>query len=136
VLLRDQVSTDAFDVRFGFTLTELAFATILVAVVDRPALALARPRLVYLTALCSYSIYLTHTLGIHVALGVAGRLRGAPPALTHLLALLCIVAGGALFYRLVESQALKLRDVLARKRELGKPTGPTLSSTPATPPTP
>jgi peptidoglycan/LPS O-acetylase OafA/YrhL len=66
-------------------------------------------------ALISYSVYLTHPLAIHVARAISARLQLGVPGY-FVIAPALILAGGALFYRLIEKPSLGLRDRIAPRR--------------------
>lgn len=99
--------------RVGFTVIDVAFAVVLVAVVSDPALPLAASAAVRWVAVTSYSVYMTHTVGFEiVALGApwlpgAGRLAAG-------LALAAVIGGG--FYAAVERPSFWLRERIAPAR--------------------
>ena len=95
--------------RYAFTLVDIAFAAVLVAVVARPPLLGATSRAVRAVALASYSVYMTHT----VALEVTERVASGLPAPLHVaVGLAAVAAVGAAFYAAVERPSLRLRERL------------------------
>lgn len=61
-------------------------------------------------ALSSYFVYLTHSLMIHVARLLMGKIPGLGWGVYFPLALLLVAAGGAVCYFGVERTAIHLRD--------------------------
>jgi peptidoglycan/LPS O-acetylase OafA/YrhL len=102
--------------RVGLTALALALNIILVCLVDRQPVWIARTRTVRWIALTSYSVYLTHALMIHLAcrsMSVAGFL---PNAVYFPMACTFIALGGWLFYLGIERTSLVLRDRWAPRR--------------------
>jgi peptidoglycan/LPS O-acetylase OafA/YrhL len=92
---------------FYFT-TALTFLFLLIWIAGRKPLPLADSRVVLWIASASYSVYLTHTLALDLALRAAGRSPFL--AAIHLLTVSALItAAGALFYLLVERSSLALR---------------------------
>ena len=93
---------------FFYLATAFTFLFLLVCVAGRKPLPGASSRVVFWIASASYSIYLTHTLALDLALRAAGR--SSSLAAFHLLTVSgLIIVGGALFYSLVELPSLALR---------------------------
>ena len=91
--------------RLGFTELALAITMILVHLTGRNPGSIVRSRAVHWIALTSYSVYLTHTLMIHVALEVLPtRVPSLPDAAFFPLSPSASFVGGALFYLAFETE--------------------------------
>ncbi|HEX8385460.1 MAG TPA: acyltransferase family protein, partial [Rubricoccaceae bacterium] len=99
--------------RYGFTVVDLAFAAVLVAVVARPPLPGATSRAVQAAALASYSVYMTHTVALEMTERVAA---GLPVPLHVAVGLATVAAVGAAFYAAVERPSLWIRERLLPAR--------------------
>ncbi len=108
--------SDMLFYRLGFTELALAITMILVHLTGRNPGWIARSRAVHWIALTSYSVYLTHTLMIHVALEVITRAPSLPDAVFFPLSLVLVALGGALFYLVFERSSLLLRARFAPRR--------------------
>jgi peptidoglycan/LPS O-acetylase OafA/YrhL len=103
--------------RVGLTVLDAACVGLLISFVNRPAGRVALSRATAWTALTSYSVYLTHSLALHVAVAVMRRVPSLPAAAYFPLALLAIGVSGWLFWRAFEVTSIDLRERLARRRE-------------------
>jgi peptidoglycan/LPS O-acetylase OafA/YrhL len=93
---------------FFYLGTALTFVFLLVWIAGRKPLPLADSRVVLWIASASYSVYLTHTLALDLALRAASR--SSFLAAIHLLTVSALIAvAGALFYIVVERSSLALR---------------------------
>jgi peptidoglycan/LPS O-acetylase OafA/YrhL len=122
-VLANEYTSVAFRVRVGFTLSEIAFAMVLVACLERRTFAIARHPLTYGTALCSYSLYLTHTFAIHGMRAVFRRVQWSAPLAGVLLSVVFIAVGGFAFYKVFEEPAIRLRDRVVPRRAKVHATG-------------
>ena len=99
----------------GQTVVSLCCFVWLAAVARQRPLPFATNPLVYAIAISSYSVYLTHSLAIHVSLRLA---RPSGELLSEIVCLaiwiLIIAAGGAAFYYSIERSSIKLRDYASR----------------------
>ena len=103
--------------RFAYAGVDLAFAAVLVAVVDRRTLPFAASRAVGALALTSYSVYMTHMVVADVYRRVAvDALPGVPLAVHAAGAIGAIGVVGGAFYATVERPSLWLRRRVAPRR--------------------
>lgn len=105
-----------WEVRGGYALLALSFATILLAVEGAPPLARGLAgRVSGALALGAYSLYLTHAHAIHVyERAILPRAPAWIPDILHLAAALAtILATGAAFYLAVERPSIRARDRIA-----------------------
>jgi len=108
--------------RVGLTALALALNIILVYLVDRQPIWIARARAVRWIALTSYSVYLTHALMIHLAYRVISAASFLPRAVYFPVACAFIAVGGWIFYVGIERTSLVLRDRWAPRRSVnGQP---------------
>ncbi len=102
---------------FGNTLAIFAFASLLVAAHSGGHFLFAGRTWVRNLALCSYSVYLTHSMVLNAGLLLADKI-----GLNYLLAvpvwLVAIVATGWCFYLFAERSSIVLRDQLVQRRPL------------------
>jgi peptidoglycan/LPS O-acetylase OafA/YrhL len=121
--------SEMFMYRVGLTVLALALNIILVCLVDRPPLWIARTRTVRWIALTSYSVYLTHALMIHLARRSMSAVSFLPSAAYFPMACAFIALGGWIFYMGIERTSLVLRDRWAPRRsandQLARPPGST-----------
>ena len=103
--------------RLGLTVLPLGFITLLIWLVGRKPGALASSRLVHWLAISSYSIYLTHTSIIQVAVKLIRKVPAASWPLYFPLALILIGIGSWGFYLAVERTSISLRDRWIARRE-------------------
>lgn len=106
----------AFDYTFTSTIVAVVFLMLLVFLVDRPPVRLAKSRVVFWIAATSYSIYLTHALAIDLAQKVFGW-DALPKPVYVFVILLTVSVYGALLYFLVEVPTLRLRHRLVPGRD-------------------
>ena len=97
------------------TIVSMACGALLIALVERPELAVARLAGVRFLALTSYSVYLSHALLINVGILAADRF-GIPRLWVAPILLLLILLTGYLMYRWVECTAISWRDRLVPRR--------------------
>jgi peptidoglycan/LPS O-acetylase OafA/YrhL len=121
-----------FMYRVGLTALALALNIILVYLVDRQPVWIARTRAVRWIALTSYSVYLTHALMIHLARRSMSAVSFLPGAVYFPMACSFIALGGWIFYLGIERTSLVLRDRWAPRRSAnGWPSRPPGSTTTA-----
>jgi len=108
--------SEMFMYRVGLTALALALNIILVYLVDRQPIWIARTRTVRWIALTSYSVYLTHALMIHLACCSMSTARFLPGAVYFPMACVFIALGGWIFYLGIERASLVLRDRWAPRR--------------------
>ncbi len=97
---------------FGFSFTAIVFALVLVGTVNRATSENALTRFLTLIARSSFSIYLTHSLTLHLALRIARRVGVVPQLVYYITAFALIAIAGAVFYRFVEKPSINLRQRL------------------------
>ncbi len=102
--------------KLGFTVVAVAVTMILVHLTGRNPGWIARSSAVKWIALTSYSVYLTHTLMIHLALGAMHRAPFLPIPTFFPLSLAMVAIGGVLFYLAFERTSLMLRARLSPRR--------------------
>lgn len=89
----------------------------LAATAGQSVLPFATSKLVYAVAVSSYSVYLTHSLAIHIGLRIAPPSGDLPSELSCLAIWVMVIAGGGgAFYFSIERPSVMLRDVVLRKR--------------------
>lgn len=111
--------SEMFMYRVGLTALALALNIILVYLVDRQPIWIARTRTVRWVALTSYSVYLTHALMIHLARRSMSAASFLPKVVYFPMACAFIAIGGWMFYLGVERTSLVLRDRWAPRRSAG-----------------
>lgn len=97
------------------TLIAVSFATMLLAGVGRVRLGRING-LVHSVAIRSYSIYLTHALGIHVARQASLRIDGGSAVSYLAIVSALIISAGWMFHSVVEQPVLRLRERFAPNR--------------------
>ena len=103
--------------RLGLTILPLGFMALLIWLVGRKPSGFASSRLIRWLAISSYSVYLTHTSIIQVALKLIRRVPAAPWQMYFPLALALIGIGGWGFYQAVERTSISLRDRWITRRQ-------------------
>ena len=97
------------------TLIAVSFATMLLAGVGRVRFGRING-LVHSVAIRSYSIYLTHALGIHVARQASLRIDGGSAVSYLAIVSALIISAGWMFHSVVEQPVLRLRERFAPNR--------------------
>lgn len=115
--------------RFAYTGVDVAFAAVLVAVVDGRPLPFASSRAVRWVALTSYSIYMTHTSVLRLYQATVGASFPDLPAGLHAaLALVAVGLVAAAFYAAAERPSLWLRERIAPRRPSVRTSTPAVSA--------
>lgn len=100
----------------GYTLIALIFTTWLAAVAGQKPVLIATNIWTYRIALWSYSLYLTHSMVIHVCRTLQGRLDFIPWPVWLMVWFTAILLVGRIYCDLVEKPAINLRDRWAPRR--------------------
>ncbi|WP_334319574.1 hypothetical protein, partial [Termitidicoccus mucosus] len=103
----------------GFSALAWTLALLLFFLQGRKPGRLATSRIVYLIALASYSVYLTHALMIHVARIIVQKIPNEFWPVYFPLAIVLIVFSGGAFYWMVERASIRLRDRWVPRRSKG-----------------
>jgi peptidoglycan/LPS O-acetylase OafA/YrhL len=103
--------------KFATELAAFLFALLLCSVVGKKSLPIADSKIVFSLAIWSYSIYLTHSLVLHVGLLLNQYLPWLPGWIRLLIWVTLIMAAGYGFYRLVELPSIRLRDRFIGRRK-------------------
>jgi len=96
----------------AYTVATWTSAAALVAIAGRRAIPLGDTRIVRTIALCSYSLYLTHSLALLACLRMLTRFPRMPMAVYRLSECVVVFVVGYLFYLAIERTAIRLRDRL------------------------
>jgi peptidoglycan/LPS O-acetylase OafA/YrhL len=108
--------SEALMYQLGLSVLAVTLCVILIALEGREPGRLARSRIVYWIAVTSYSVYLTHTLMIHLATLAVEQL-GLPEYLFYVLASTAIVLTGAVFYLACERLSIAIRERVVPRRK-------------------
>lgn len=100
----------------GASLLALGFLGLLVTLVDRPPHPFAASGIVRAVAGASYSIYLVHSLVLHAARVVTGRLPASAWPVYFAVAIGLIAVTSAVFHIVVERTAIAWRDRIVPRR--------------------
>jgi peptidoglycan/LPS O-acetylase OafA/YrhL len=100
--------------KFGLTILAVLFCLIVSVLSQNKPLTISSSSLIKTIAQCSYSIYLTHALVIHVIIRFSRLLR-LNSLITWLLMVFTIFIFGYIFYIIVEKFSLLVREKLAPK---------------------
>jgi len=110
--------SDLVRYRAGLSILAISLTGIVIFLVGRRPLWIARLAATRWIALTSYSVYLTHVLMFHIALTVLNKMSSVPRATFFPLGLALTAAGGFAFYWLIERGSLILRDRLSPRRRV------------------
>lgn len=103
--------------RLGFSALASGFCGLLIYLIGRKPIALASTSIIKRTALSSYSVYLTHSLMIHVARKLVTALPTLPWLAYFPIVLVLISVAGSMFYYAVERTSINYRDVWVPRRK-------------------
>jgi len=99
----------------GYYLLAVLFSlSVLVASVDNPG-KLARSHFVFIIAITSYSIYLTHAMVIHIVLKLSDKLSLL--FFQWLIMFISILISGYVYYKIIEKSVLTVRGKIIPKRK-------------------